>query len=196
MTLDNKSEKIITAAIKIFAQKGLEKGKIADIAQEAGIGKGTVYEYFSSKEEIFNAIEEFVIDSMLSDLSGLLLLDLSPREKLKTLIQGTFDYMVNMGDGILIITELWAQSARGLWHGSFPTRISHMYREYQKMLVDVLEAGIGQGQFRKMHSTGVAVVLTAFLDGMLWQYLVLNDPEEFKQFWDEGVKSFFKGIEA
>ena len=49
----NKKELIIEAAIKVFARDGLEKGKIADIAKEAGIGKGTVYEYFRSKNDIF-----------------------------------------------------------------------------------------------------------------------------------------------
>jgi len=38
-----KKHQIIEAAIRIFARDGLEKGKIADIAKEAGIGKGTVY---------------------------------------------------------------------------------------------------------------------------------------------------------
>ncbi len=35
----NKKQLIIEAAIKVFARDGLEKGKIADIAKEAGIGK-------------------------------------------------------------------------------------------------------------------------------------------------------------
>jgi len=61
----NKKQLIIEAAIKVFARDGLEKGKIADIAKEAGIGKGTVYEYFRSKNDIFKVIEE----SVFSDFS-------------------------------------------------------------------------------------------------------------------------------
>ncbi|MFQ6615076.1 MAG: TetR/AcrR family transcriptional regulator, partial [Fidelibacterota bacterium] len=79
--MDNKAEKIIRAAIQVFAEKGLEKGKIADIARTAGIGKGTVYEYFSSKDEIFDAIEQFVIEDMLQDIETILQSGGSPREK-------------------------------------------------------------------------------------------------------------------
>ena len=43
---------ILEAAINQFKTKGFAAVRIADIAKEAGIGKGTVYEYFSSKEEL------------------------------------------------------------------------------------------------------------------------------------------------
>ena len=66
-----KRELIIHAAIKVFGRTGLEKGKIADIAREAGIGKGTVYEYFRSKDELFQAIEEYFIISMIGPLREL-----------------------------------------------------------------------------------------------------------------------------
>ncbi len=49
---DQKRIKIFEACIKVFGEKGIHKTKIADIAKEAGIGKGTVYEYFKSKDEI------------------------------------------------------------------------------------------------------------------------------------------------
>jgi TetR/AcrR family fatty acid metabolism transcriptional regulator len=48
-----KRELIIEAAEKIFSEKGFFRAKVEEIAAEAGVGKGTVYEYFSSKEEVF-----------------------------------------------------------------------------------------------------------------------------------------------
>ncbi len=195
MNMDNKTEKIIRAAIQVFAEKGLEKGKIADIAIKAGIGKGTVYEYFSSKDEIFGAIEQFVIEDMLSALQAIVQGDLPPREKLQSLIDDTFNYMVTLDDGILIVTELWAQSARGLWHGSSKTRLRDMYKYYREVLIDILNDGMKSGDFRPLDPEGVAVMLSAFLDGMLWQYLIINEPAFFNRVWDEAVQSFFRGIE-
>ena len=48
-----KKRTIIDAAAKVFSKKGFHKAKIEEIAKEAGIGKGTIYEYFASKEELF-----------------------------------------------------------------------------------------------------------------------------------------------
>ncbi len=44
---------IMEAAAKVFSQKGYYHTKMQEIADEAGIGKGTVYEYFNSKEALF-----------------------------------------------------------------------------------------------------------------------------------------------
>ena len=48
-----KRDLILKAALGVFSERGFHKAKIEDIAQEAGVGKGTVYEYFTSKEQLF-----------------------------------------------------------------------------------------------------------------------------------------------
>ena len=50
-----KKAEILQAAMQVFSRKGVAKTRMADIAVAAGIGKGTIYEYFRSKEEIFAA---------------------------------------------------------------------------------------------------------------------------------------------
>ncbi len=50
---EGKRIEIINAAIKVISELGFEGAKIEDIAKEAGIGKGTVYEYFESKNTLF-----------------------------------------------------------------------------------------------------------------------------------------------
>ena len=47
-----KKQEISSMAMKIFAKKGFEKTTIQEIADGVGIGKGTIYEYFKTKEDI------------------------------------------------------------------------------------------------------------------------------------------------
>ena len=47
---------ILEAAMRVFGSTGFRDAKIADIATEAGVATGTLYNYFSSKEEIFQSI--------------------------------------------------------------------------------------------------------------------------------------------
>ncbi len=49
---------IIDASIRVFGATGFRDAKIADIAAEAGVATGTLYNYFASKEEIFSSILE------------------------------------------------------------------------------------------------------------------------------------------
>ncbi|MDR1616179.1 MAG: TetR/AcrR family transcriptional regulator [Syntrophomonadaceae bacterium] len=55
---EGKRQRIIVAAIKIFSRNGYHNTKMEDIAAEAEIGKGTIYEYFSSKINLFQSMFE------------------------------------------------------------------------------------------------------------------------------------------
>lgn len=57
-----KRESILISAFNIFSEKGFHMTKIEEIARQAGVGKGTVYEYFSSKEELLREmLKEFIL---------------------------------------------------------------------------------------------------------------------------------------
>ena len=56
---EKKREEIANTAFLLFMQKGYTNTKIVDIAGAMNIGKGTVYEYFKSKEDI-------LLDGLLS----------------------------------------------------------------------------------------------------------------------------------
>ena len=58
MIQDSRRKQILDAAIVLFDQQGFTNTKITDISEKAGISKGLVYRYFSSKEEILLALHE------------------------------------------------------------------------------------------------------------------------------------------
>lgn len=190
----NKRELIIEAAIKVFARDGLEKGKIADIAKEAGIGKGTVYEYFRSKEDIFQAIEQYVFTDFNLIFDQLSSSSLSPPQKLTALMENALDMFMEMGDVMLILMELWAQAGRGHVHGSDPSLFVEYYDDFRQRVESILEDGIKTGELRKMNKEGVATLLLAFMDGLVWQFVILNEPEKFNKIKSEAIKSFMRGI--
>ena len=59
---------IIKAAIRVFSKHGFDGAKMETIAKETGIGKGTIYEYFESKDQLFEEILKF---SVMEYSSGL-----------------------------------------------------------------------------------------------------------------------------
>lgn len=56
--VEDRSEQIIDAALRVFARKGFTKATNKDIAHEAGITPGLIYYYFESKEALFQALVE------------------------------------------------------------------------------------------------------------------------------------------
>ena len=59
---DIRKREIIEAAIEVFGEKGFPRSKMGEIAVKTGIGKGTIYEYFSSKKELFEEMFKFIVD--------------------------------------------------------------------------------------------------------------------------------------
>lgn len=191
-----KAEAIIRAAIHIFARDGLDKGKIADIATEAGIGKGTVYEYFKSKEEIFQAMGDTIMADMLDASEKLYSMDLSPHDKLKTFMRMNVEIIFEMEDAMLIITEIWAQGARAIMHGDQPN--TTLYRSayaMKQLVIKILKAGVIAQEFREMNYDGVATLALALIDGFVWHFMVSPDRQAFNRALAEGIDSFMKGLE-
>ncbi len=52
----SRREQILAAAVEVFSEKGFHDARVEEIARRAGIGKGTVYEYFSTKKELFQVV--------------------------------------------------------------------------------------------------------------------------------------------
>lgn len=78
---EQKTNIILDAAIVLFGTRGFHETKISEIADEAGISKGTVYLYFNSKEELFKStlkrdFERFIDSLHLKLVGKVKLLDL------------------------------------------------------------------------------------------------------------------------
>ncbi len=61
----DKKEQILLAAVEMFLDKDYYQVTITEIAEQAGVGKGTVYEYFSSKEDLFKESFSYCADLYL-----------------------------------------------------------------------------------------------------------------------------------
>ncbi len=64
---ERRMEEILDAAFKVFSSRGYHNATVDDIALEAGISKGTCYQYFSGKEDIFIATMERTLETLLAE---------------------------------------------------------------------------------------------------------------------------------
>ena len=69
---ENKHQKIIQAAVRVFAEKGFYNSRVAEIAKEANVADGTIYLYFKNKDDILISLfeEEFgqIVENMRKEL--------------------------------------------------------------------------------------------------------------------------------
>lgn len=84
---------ILDAAIRLFAEKGYEQTSMEELAREAGIGKATIYGYFSTKNEIFLAYCEEEVDFAFSLLTKKQDEDAPLSDQLVALMLGQLTYV-------------------------------------------------------------------------------------------------------
>src|SRR5213593_4243507 len=87
-----RTSEILEAARKIFAKKGFHDATVDDIANAAGVAKGTVYLYYRSKQEVYIAALKFGISQMYSALIEEVARYSTAEEKLKALIAAKLAY--------------------------------------------------------------------------------------------------------
>jgi AcrR family transcriptional regulator len=89
---------IMEAALRLFGTRGYDNTSIAALAKEAGIGKGTIYSYFSSKNEILLAFCEEELACLHQEVQQELMKENSFKEKLLQIFMFEFRYVTKNKD--------------------------------------------------------------------------------------------------
>lgn len=82
-----RSGQILAAAYNVFGDKGYYAAKMDDIANEAGVAKGTLYLYFANKEELFHAVIEKILHDYLETYEYILDESIPFVDKLTSLVR-------------------------------------------------------------------------------------------------------------
>lgn len=139
---------LLEAALELFVERGYSSTKTEDVAARAGVSKGTLYRYFSTKEELFKAVVRHNLSVTLQ--AGEDLVDTfrgSTPDLLGCIAQGWWERVgQTQAAGIfrLMMTEM----------GNFPA-LARFYAEEviepgQRLIARILRRGIDQGEFREV----------------------------------------------
>jgi len=189
-----KKQEILIAAMKVFARKGVANTKMADVAESAGIGKGTIYEYFKSKDDIFAEAFSHFMEQMDAVIAKRLFKIHDPIEKLDAGITAWVEVIKNCSiDFMEIIMDFWAEGVRHK-HKTTVFDLDKMYDEYRRMLVEILEDGISKDKFRPMNTTIVASILIGAIDGLVLQWIMDRNLFQFEEAANVLKKIFIEGL--
>jgi TetR/AcrR family fatty acid metabolism transcriptional regulator len=171
---ENKKREILEAAIRVFARLGIPNTNMIDVAREAGIGKGTIYEYFRSKEEIINeTFRNFLVKIDTVDHQSLAPIGNSI-EKLLFIIDGWMDALISSPDELKVIVEFWADGAR-LHNTERMNVLSELSINYRGFLESIIIEGIDKGMIRKLDAKNMATLIAGELDGIMLHWILKPD---------------------
>jgi len=108
--MEDTEKRILESAREQFAQYGYQKTSLDDIVRDVKISKGTIYNYFKNKEDLFRHVAEAESDRMLEHLKSVILDEPEPsRQMVLYVLQRTGyirDFFSERGSNLAIIKEL------------------------------------------------------------------------------------------
>jgi AcrR family transcriptional regulator len=161
-------ERIVSAALRVFGDRGYHGATIADVVRESGLSVGAIYTYFKGKDDLFLATCDLASGRGLGELAARLPAGRSVAERLAIAIAFYFDSAEGApsggsGDADFLV-QAWAQAE--------DPAVGEMLRRRRDQLVMagtfLIEEGIARGELPRWIDAGsVAQAYMALLDGML-----------------------------
>jgi AcrR family transcriptional regulator len=152
---------IVTAATRIFAERGFSNVGMRDIAEAVGIRGASLYHHFASKEEILFAICLTVTREPVEESLPLLDAPGTPSERLAALVRAhirhlrrrRWEYLVGAHERASLTPEHLAETDGYRYY-------------YNRRVQDVLAAGMRAGEFRELDAKLVALGMLDMLNGV------------------------------
>ncbi len=144
-----KRDLILDAAFDLFIKNGYENTKISEVAEKAGIGKGTVYEYFKSKDALFYEILKSKILNSYSEMQQNLHKIKSNEEKLRLLVINELNNAKAFGNLQNVIPNLFKEF-NDSDNKDFISSMHQLLSIKFKILYEIINEGITSGEFKEI----------------------------------------------
>ncbi|WP_216212341.1 TetR/AcrR family transcriptional regulator [Amycolatopsis aidingensis] len=162
-------EEILGAAVRVFARKGFAASRIEDVAAEAGIGKGSVYLYFASREALLAAAFDELSGTSAQILREIRTDRRPAMDRLAELVHAVLRSMAQRPELSRILLDLWSASRGG---EGLPLDMGAVYADYRSAVAELLREAVAEGMARPDVGPEHATVVVAAVEGCLLQWLV------------------------
>ncbi len=187
-----KYQRILDAAVSVFAEKGFFTSRISDIADRANVADGTVYLYFKNKEEILMKAINTAFDAFMRHARTELEKLPDPAGRLRQLAFLHLDALGSNRDLAVVFQMELRQSTR------FLSEFSHHHMvEYLALVRDAIVAGQASGLFRlEMPAKVAANCFFGALDEMVTSWVLSGNEYRLANVADPVVDIFLNGMQT
>lgn len=186
-----KHEAILARAIEAFAKDGFQNADIQAVAAKAGVGYGTVYRYFRTKEDLFWHATYAVLER----------LDAHLRESIRE-CPAAIDALRAAGLAYARFFEANPQylgvfvESRAEFHGRIPPSHQAFHEEMEQLFVKVVERGIAAGEIRPVDPRSVVLSLGCVLYGAVMFGCYVEGRLRLSELAERATEIFLEGIRS
>ena len=188
---------ILAAAGKVFHAHGYAATTMEAVAAEAGVAKGSLYNYFRNKQDLFTQLFAETIAGDEAETEQLVAEAIPADEKLRKLIDNVFAQLERYTAIGGLVLEFWATAARQQHQGELAEMFEQMFSRWRRRIGAIVTQGIESGLFRaEIEPESTASLIMAMMDGIIVQS-ILDVGADFSPRLLEGLKNgLVRGLSA
>lgn len=186
--LENRRHQINHKVVKLFLEKGFQETTIREIANAAGLGKSTLYDYFKTKDEILIYFFEGQLKDMTERAQRIALKDISTDKRLRQIMYMHFEFLLE-NKSLFLKLSMEIQRLRL----ESQKRIQDGLHAYQDLLKGLIDEGIRENIFRKVDSLLVARMLIQTSTPVIFTSRLTGSP---KNMLTKTMDIFINGIKV
>jgi AcrR family transcriptional regulator len=165
-------DEILKAAIQLFANRGFHETSMSEVAREAKVSKALIFWHFKTKEELFLAVLNKLLEPYSIDFAEESE-KLDEREQIKKLISGYVNFVRENAGSVSFFLRRFMNGEE--MPDAFTEQIRRLYEVYQALLIDRIRSAQQKGLCERFHRPEVMAnfVLSA-LNGLLINLLFMS----------------------
>jgi AcrR family transcriptional regulator len=159
--------RILEAARGIFFRDGFMAANLDEVAQGAGVAKGTLYRYFDSKAELYVAVLAHDGEIFERKMRETLDAGLGPAEQIRCTGRFYFDHWMRHRDYFQIFWAIQNQAVIGELPAGVVEEVTRLWESCLTILADIVADGVSRGEFVDCDPWEVANILWTLANGMI-----------------------------
>jgi AcrR family transcriptional regulator len=193
---DERPQELLEAALAVFVERGFAAARLEEVAKRAGVSKGTVYLYFTGKEDLLKALVQSAIVPELDNVEALMRSHGGSSRELLVKMVGIMWRAIALSP-LSGIPKLMLSEA-----GNFPELarffLETVIERHWSLLRRVLEQGMARGEFRALPpDLAVRVFVAPMLMAVLWKHSFLPleaKPLDFERYFAVALDMTLDGL--
>jgi len=186
-----KREEIIQASVRLFLNKGYHEATIADIVDNAAIGRGTFYAYFENKEALFLACA----DKLFYDLDAHFNILKDEGDPLSRLKRRAYEFLLSFPTLINMLNFIRGAAVSN--NPAFKDKLDKMMQQLITPIVGDLETGMENRNIKETDSSALGHILMGMAEYLSYYYDEIKeklDEDRLNSLFQEGWDMIYNGV--
>lgn len=168
---------ILEAACAEFAQRGFERGNVNTIAERVGVGKGTLYNYVGSKEDLFLRTVEYAAGQVIAHVKSHVSPKAPPQDRMHQLVLADLLFMDEHQDAYMLMVSIFYGANFLYGKGSaYLTLAMGAYREFFALIGDICRDWMGDEEFEARGRERVVFQVVGLIEAVNLYAWVSREP--------------------